>query len=292
MSSAPGADLSFDNLFPPEGVDPSAPPQAVAPETAPPAPPQAPEQQPFLKAGNSVYLTHEEAAKGLEYKDQLVHRYRTFLKENGFDPNTFKKVAEPQAPAPPQQNQSPYTYYGNGNKVYEDFAKAVANKDPRGYEAVLNRYTQEAIDAQLSPYAPLLAEVADQRARRQVKEQVPDFETFISSPDHAEVMNRVPLLKQAIENAQRTPQAADHLAQLYQIEYLINRGIKAGSPAPQQATAAPTVRTTTPTATMTPPTPTNYKPAEWATNREARKQLIQDRKAQGIEDVDWGRLGL
>src|SRR5581483_6567620 len=142
MDDAPGADSSFDELFPPEGSESAAPPQA---------------HTPFLQAGKSVYLTPEDAAKGVAHKDELIDRYRTFLAEQGFDPNTFQPKASAQPQAPPKVEQSPYTYFGNGQKLYDDLAQAVASKDPVRYERVMQQYQTESFNAHLAPVAPLIS---------------------------------------------------------------------------------------------------------------------------------------
>src|SRR5580698_10995771 len=87
MQAAPGADASWDDLFPPEGV-PAGVPQAPQGTNPPASQPQASSQtnQPFLQAGSTVYLTPEAAVEGTLHKDQYIDRVRTFLKDQGFDP--------------------------------------------------------------------------------------------------------------------------------------------------------------------------------------------------------------
>jgi hypothetical protein len=292
MNGAPGADVSFDDLFPPEGP-PAAPPQAVQ-GTQPPQAPQA--DQVFLKAGDSVYKTAEEAAKGLEYKDQLVARYRAFLTEQGFDPNDPRPAVrqESQAPAPAAQSQ--YKYLGNGKKYYQALSDAVQRRDEAAYEQVQHEYQTEVVQSVLAPYAPLMAESARQRAIRQVSTEIPDFQAFIGSADFKRTVDSIPLYKEMLQIGESNPQAAERLPEVYKSLYLINQGLNRQASQTQAAPVAapvqnpPTTRTMN-TSTLTPPAP-GPNPQDWTTNREARKALIQDQQARGIGDRNWGDLGL
>src|SRR6266700_977986 len=84
LANSPCADFNFDDLFPNPEVQP-AQAQPATSGTSSQAQPQATEAQPFLKAGSSVYLTAEEAARGTEHKDALIARYREYLDANGID---------------------------------------------------------------------------------------------------------------------------------------------------------------------------------------------------------------
>lgn len=297
MADAPGADINFDDLFPPEGFQ--AEPQAHVEQT-PPQQPQAPSNEPFLKAGESVYLTAEDAAKGVQHKDELINRYRTFLKDSGVDPNTFQRTApEPQAQQPkPQEQQSPYQYYGNGKKFYESVAKAVDSRNPDEFERIQREYTREAINAELAAYVPIMGEVTRQRAVRQVSQEIPDFNNFINSEDFRKVQDKLPSLKQAIQLAETNPQAADYLREYFQMAYFINKGINAGSTQPQAApqpvapATPPTVRPTLTQSNLTPPSPTTSPNVDWTRmNQQELRQFIKDREAR-VADIDWSKVGL
>lgn len=305
LSGAPGADTSFDDLFPPEGV-PAAPPQAVQ-GTQPPQTPQAPSTEPFLKAGESVYLTAEEAAKGLEHKDSEVARYRAFLAEQGFNPNELR-AREPQAPTVPQpQAPSKYKYLGNGKKYYEDLAKAAdrTNPNPEAYEAITRQYQQEVFDSMYAPYAPLLAESARQRAVRQVSTEIPNFPTFFESKEFKNTVESIPLYRDMLQLGENDPEASKRLPEVYRMIYLTHQGMTRqqanSNPAPSAPPVTPTAR---PTATLSPSSLTPPAPGvdtrNWAQSTgngaklqsEARKQLIEDGQARGLNSLDWGSVGL
>jgi len=291
MDDAPGADSSFDELFPPEGSESAAPPQAQPQETTPPEPPQA--NTPFLQAGKSVYLTPEDAAKGVAHKDELIDRYRTFLAEQGFDPNTFQPKASAQPQAPPKVEQSPYTYFGNGQKLYDDLAQAVASKDPVRYERVMQQYQTESFNAHLAPVAPLISEVARNRAIREVSHELPEFAKFADSQDFYSTVDKLPVLKTGIAACEQNitvPGAAEQLRELYKLAYLVNQGLRGSVPVQTPPAPIPPARPTTLPSTMTPPAP-GVPTQNWATNREARKQLIKDAEARGLGVVDWSSLG-
>jgi len=295
LSGAPGADTSFDDLFPPEGA-PAAQPQA-AQGTQPPQPPQAPsQQQPFLKAGDTVYLTAEEAARGVQHKDELVARYRAFLAENGFDPNELR----PREPEPQVQPTAPskYKYLGNGKQYYQDLAKAAdpRNPNPEEYERITRQYQQEVFADMYAPYAPLMAESARQRAVRQVSSEIPNFQAFLDSPEFKKTTESIPLYKDMLQLGENDPEASKRLPEVYRMIYLTYQGMSRqqanSNPAPSAPPVTPTVRPT-PTlspSSLTPPSP-GVDTRNWTTNPEARKQLIADSKARGIDAIDWGSIG-
>lgn len=295
LSKAPGADTSWDDLFQnPEN------PAAVQPQAAPGTPPQQAPQasQPFLKAGDSVYNTAEDAARGLEYKDSLVAKYRAFLSENGFDPNSLNKVqAEPQAQP---QTPSQYKYLNNGTKYYQDLAKAANpdRPDPVAYEQIQRQYQQEVLQNFLAPYGSLLAETARQRAIRQVSGEIPGFQQFVDSKEFKDTTKAIPLYKEMLDIGENNPEASVRLPEVYKAIYLTYQGLnRPANPAQPAQTAPPVTNTPTarPNATMTPSALTPPTPGpdtrNWTTNRDARKQLIQDNEARGIDKMDWSSLG-
>lgn len=301
LSQAPGADNSWDDLFQnPE--NPATPPQAAT-GTNPPQSPQA-VTEPFLKAGDSVYNTAEEAARGLEYKDQLVARYRNFLNEQGFDPNELKPKETPQAQTP--QAQSPFKYLNNGKKYYEDLADAVKRHDEQAYEQITRTYQQEVINSTLAPYAPLLAETGRQRAVRRVASEIPDFEKFLYSQDFKKTVDAIPLYKEMLQIGETDPNASERLHEVYKAVYLTHQGLTRNQGAQAPVTQAPPVSTnptvrpnpTMSQSTLTPPAPTPNT-QNWSqplSNRlkrdsnEARTSLIQegDRKFDGRRFEDFG----
>lgn len=295
LSSAPGADNAWDDLF--QNPENPATPSQVATGTTPLQTPQAgTEGQPFLKAGDSVYNTAEDAAKGLEYKDQLVARYRQFLNEQGFDPNELRPKDSPQAtPTTP----SPFKYLNQGKKYFDDLAAAVKNHDEVAYELVNRTYQQEVINNTLAPYGPLLAETGRQRAVRRVAAEIPDFEKFLYSEDFKKTVSAIPLYKEMLQIGETDPNASERLHEVYKAVYLTHQGMIRPQVATAPVTQAPPV-SITPTvrqgstmapSTLTPPPP-SIDTRGWTTDREARKQLIKDSEARGIGTADWNKVGL
>ena len=300
LSGAPGADTSFDDLFPPEGA-PAAPSQA-AQGTPPPQTPQAP----FLKAGDSVYNTAEDAANGLAHKDQLVARYRAFLAENGFDPNELKAREPAQSQTPPPA-PSKYKYLGNGKKYYEDLAKAAdrTNPNPEAYEAITRQYQQEVFADMYAPYAPLMAESARQRAIRQVSTDIPNFQAFLESPEFKKTTESIPLYKDMLQLGENDPEASKRLPEVYRMIYLTHQGMSRQQANSNPAQVAPPVTPTArPTPTLQPssltPPPPGVDTRNWTQStgngvklqNEARKQLIEDGQNRGLANLDWGSVGL
>lgn len=287
MDAAPGADINFDNLFPIEDenmVRPQAPSGTPAASA-----PQAPSE--YLKAGTSVYKTREEAEQGLAHKDALVNKYRSYLQTNGIDPNTFQPVpgSRPQAPTsqtPPAEIDS---YMNNEDALFDRLSAAAVKGDKKGYVGLLRKYNEELLQSQFAPVAPLISEVARQRAARQVSSEIRDFSNFQTSDDYNRTLDSLPRLKQAIEYAENNFSAADSLGELYKIAYLVRQGTNRPAEvtpvvqAPVQSTmpSAPQ-RPTLTSSTMSVPAPST--PANIATS-DGRKTLIRDAEARGIADM-------
>jgi hypothetical protein len=287
MSRAPGADLSFDDLFPVEPENVSAAPQAPQ-GTTPPAP--AAPSAPYLKSedGRIVYNTSEDAIKGIAHKDALVERYRTYLSSQGIDPNTLQSSRpEPQAPAPTTTTNSQYTYLDHEDKLFDELSAAATKGDKKAYGQLLRTYNREILNQEFAPIAPLIAEVARQRAVRQVSSEAPEFSTFQSSDRYRDTLDKLPKLKQAIELAENDLNMADSLGELYRITYLVSQGMnKPEVVVPAAAPAAPV---------QNPPRPTTMQPTSMAPPQpgvapdlrtsEGRKSLIRDMEARGIGDL-------
>ena len=288
LSTAPGGDINFDDLFPVEAESLVVTPPQAAPGTNPPAAaPQAPAPEFFLKGSKTVYKTAEDAINGINTKDELIENYRNFLKTKGINPDTLESVQEPQAPAASPQNNSPYKYLNNEQKLFDDLAR-LARTDPAAWGRTLREYNQEVVAAQVAPVIPLLAEVSRQRAVRQVSQEVSDFNSFMGSSSYNEALEKVPLLKQAIQNAENNFEMSETLPQLYQLAYLTAQGLRKPEPvaAPAPVAVAPTPQhpvrpTTVAPSSLTPPTPA--APPDLRTSA-GRKALIQDLEARGVLD--------
>lgn len=303
LQNAPGADFNFDDLFPNPEVTP-AQSQAANQGTPPPTTPQATETQPFLKAGSSVYLTAEEAARGLEHKDALVDRYRAFLAEQGFDPNELRPKAPPQAAQPVQDPKDSY------DGLFDELAAAVRNNDKVAYGRIQKKYQQEVaqdvVQNYLAPYAPLMAETARQRAIREVSKEIPDFPSFMGSEAFRRVSDTIPIYKDMLQLGENNPEASKRLPEVYKSMYLISQGLsKQASNSPQALTTPPvnTTPTARPQTTLSPssltPPPPGVDTQRWAQstgsgrtlNTEARKQLIKDYEARGYDTMKWDVVG-
>jgi hypothetical protein len=280
LTDAPGGDIPFDDLFPPEGSQPD--PQVSA-GTPPQQEPQTPPEF-FLRAGNSVYKTAEDAAKGVEHKDTLIDRYRAYLAEQGIDPDTLQTKPKQT----PQSPDDPYKYLGKDGSLFDALSDAVSRKDKAAYDRAMNAYQQEQLNATLGPLAPLISEVAQQRAVRRVSEEAKDFGTFRYSDEFQTARKQIPLLDNAIKAAEGDFRMADQLPDLYKMVYLIHQGVRKPEPVVTTTSVVnpPTARPTTTPSTMTPPPP-GVPTTNWATDSGQRKQLIKDMETKGIKDFQF-----
>lgn len=307
FSGAPGADLDWDSLFPNPELPPASP-QATQ-GTPPQQEPQATQNQPFLQAGQTVYNTAEDAIRGTQHKDDLIARYRSYLSEQGVDPNTLQRTAPPPQATQPAQPTAPskYKYYGNPN-FFDEVAKAAGDRDRTKYEQLLAAHSREAADAaideRLAPWQATLAETNRFKAYRQVTQEIPGFENFFNSTGFKEVQDKFPLYKEMLQIGENDPNAARRLPEVYQQMYVLYQGLNAGKPQAQTPTIAapstPTVRSqpTLQPSSLTPPAPATstvgWQEASWRGNRplgnDARKQLIQDgnTKFQNMRFEDVG----
>jgi len=288
LSKAPGADTDWDALFQnPE--NPTALQPQVAPGTPPTQQPQATPNQPFLKAGDSVYNTAEDAIAGVSHKDSEIAKYRTFLKENGVDPNTMQRVQ-----AQPQVTQPPTT-----QSFFDKVSEAATKGDKQGYETAMRDFFAGLID----PWRPTLAEMNRFKAYQQVSRELPGFKEFYENGGYQEILGKNPLLKDMNQIGENDPVAAQRLPEVYRIAYFNYKGVQ---PVSQNTTeASPTTPTVAPRATLqpsalTPPAPvTQYAQNAWAqpiNNRlkrdsnPAREALIQEgnQRFNGTKFEDFG----
>jgi hypothetical protein len=304
LSAAPGADQDWDSLFPNPESQTALSPQATQPGTNPQQQPQA--DQVFLKAGDTVYKTVEDAIEGTAHKDKLIADYRKFLTDNGVDPNSLQKTAQAVQPqTDPAKTNSPYKYYGNP-EFFDKVADAAQRRDRVEYERLMSSHTQEAIQAQLDPWRATLAETNRFRAIRQATAETPDFGKFIDGPGYKKVLDSFPLYKEMVQIGENDPVAAQRLPEVYKSMYLIYQGMnQTGQVQQAQATTSttqvnPTVRQqpTLQPSSLTPPPPSHstqgWQDNSWRGNKpvanDARKQLIQDgdNKFNGMRFEDVG----
>lgn len=294
LSSAPGSNMSFDDLFPVEPENASQAPLGTTPQQPTQTPQEPVTPQHFLRSvdGKIVYDSAEEAIKGISHKDALIERQRNFLSAQGYDPNTLQLITRPEPQAPTAAPTSPYTYLDNGDKLFDDLTAAATKGDKKAWVSLMRQYNTEVLANEFAPIAPLISEVARQRAVRQVTQEAPDFSTFQASPAYRATLEKLPRLKQAIDQAENNFQMADALSELYQMTYLIDQGLRKNAEPPvtlatpvvQSAPNPPTARPTMSSSTMSPPQPTS---APDLTTSQGRQQLIKDMEARGIKDRQW-----
>jgi hypothetical protein len=303
LQNAPAADQDWDSLFPNPELQSASQPQVANPGANPPQP--VTPAQPFIKAGDTVYNTAEDAVAGISHKDSVIAKYRDYLASQGLDPNAILKGEAQQRPqAQPQTqptNTSPYKYYNNPN-FFDEVAAAAQSRDRVKYEQIMSQHTQEAIQAQLEPWRATLAETNRFRAIRQATAETPDFGKFMEGPGYKKVMDSFPLYKEMVQIGENDPVAAQRLPEVYKSMYLIYQGMNQTQPGQQVTNAAPNTPTvrqqpTLQPSSLTPPASSSgtqgWQEAGWRGNKpvgnEARKQLIQDGdnryKGMRFEDV-------
>lgn len=286
LSKAPGADLDWDSLFPNPELQPAQPQAATG--TTPTQEPQATQNQPFIKAGETVYNTAEDAVTGITHKDSEIAKYRSFLKENGIDPNTMQRVqAQPQAQPQPDKTA----------RFFDKVAEAASKGDKDGYEAAMKEFFTGLID----PWRPTLAEMNRFKAYQQVARELPGFKEFYENGGYQQTLEKNPLIRDMNQIGENDPTAAQRLPEVYRLAYFNFKGTQ-----PVQQTATSTTQTT-PTvqpqrtlsnSTLTPPAPVSstagWQESNWRGARslgnEARKQLIQDgdNRFNGMKFEDVG----
>jgi len=290
LSAAPGADQDWDSLFPNPELQSALSSQATNPGTNPQQQPQATQNQPFLKAGETVYNTAEDAAKGVAHKDSEIAKYRSFLKQNGIDPNTMQRTAA-QSQAEPQ-HQSTTT------RFFDKVAEAASKGDKDGYETAMKEFFTGLID----PWRPTLAEMNRFKAYQQVSRELTGFKEFYDNGSYQQTLEKNPLLKDMNQIGENDPVAAQRLPEVYRMAYFNFKGTQPVSQEPTNATPQnnPTVRSqpTLQPSALTPPNQsvntTGWQDNNWRGNKslgnEARKQLIADgdNKFRGMrfEDVN------
>lgn len=293
LSAAPGADLSLDALFGNPEVT-TVQPTSDTPATPPNPAPQVletPISDIFLKTPTgTVYKTQEEAVRGLSHKDEVIENLRAQLSERtGIDPITGKAVASRTPQTPQATSPEQFNYATDPVKYWNDLSDAVEKKDPTAYQKVSQKFLNDSF----APIAPILRDVAVQRALDNVSRDIPDFKDVHASPEYSAMLNDLPLLKQSIETGESYLEATPQLPELYKYAYLIYQGRKAREIAssPQLTPATPAI-TQPSRPTLTPSTPNAPAPApppNMATS-EGRKAIIAAAEGRGIQDSMWSQL--
>lgn len=280
FQETPGGDLPFSSLFPEtdEGlsttVDQNTPVQAPQ---APATPEVKPAEDFFLQGSNSVYKSREAAIEGINQKDALIAQLREQL---GHGQTTAPAVA------PQPQAQEPTNYAQNPDRYYDDLTTAVQQGDKRAWTSIQTKFIQDT----LAPYAPLLQDAGKTKAMTTVSGEIKDFTQFMQSDQYAKTLDKMPVLREAVQVAESRPELYNSLPQLYQLTYYASKGLQL----PQILEAAATSKAPNQTAqpTRPPMTPATQTPAVTGgrtdlTTPEGRKAYIQQMESGGILDVKF-----
>jgi hypothetical protein len=286
LDDAPGGDIPFDQLF---GTEPEASassnPNPQTQTTVPDVQPvvtdsQQPAQtfQEIKTSTGSVYKTYEAVTKGIEDKDTLIQQLRERYKAvTGQDP--IKPVPEPERES----------YLQNPTKFAGDLAEAAKNGDAPKYQKAL----LGLMDEYLGPVKPLFQDFARSRAQAQVSSEFKEYDTFRNGSEYNKVLERNPILANAIQGAEQDFRYSSQLPELYRLAYesYTSRRMPELVQA-AQTTAATTTQTARPatvqSSTLAPTNPVTQKSeAELLRTPEGRKELIARFKAQGLDDQPW-----
>lgn len=286
QDAPPAADMQLDELFP----NPELAAQQPAPATPEPAPPQpAAEPAPFLKtATGTIYKSAEDAIRGTEEKDRVIAELRQKYRElEGRDP--LKKQPQAAAPVTPAEITP--------ESLFDELAAAAGKGDKRAYMQSFAKATESI----LAPYAPLLAEVARERAIRSAEARTPGVREFYGSDNFKQVTERIPLLRDALSQLENDPRASQaQLDQLFELAKLASDGLRVPELVRGQQTAAappaqipprPTLQNSTPT-TPTSTAPSYRSQEEMLRTPEGRKELIERYKSRTAPEVQFEQVGL
>ena len=275
----PAGDLNLDDLFP----NPELAEQQPAPATQPP-PPAAPEY--FLKASTgTVYKSHEDAVRGTEEKDRTIERLKGQIAAN----------PQPTPPPPGQPDSDAFA-----KDIFKRLSDAASSGNEKAYLQTLAEFQM----SQLAPFAPLLTEVAKEKAIRAMEPEAQDFRKFVGSAEYERTLEQFPLLKDAIRVAEQDPYRSGQLPEFYRLVYRSYTGEHAGErQAREIATNVPAPPPSRPTLTSSTPTlPATGIPAQ--SLRMTRDQVLQDRNARkeflkrfeaensGALNTSWSQVGL
>jgi len=299
LSDAPGGDMLFEQLFPADEVQTTAPtnatvsgdtsgtqPQATQPAAAPdPAAATPPQEELFLQVPTgTVYKTREEAIKGFAHKDEVIEQLRQrFIAERGIDPITNKQVAP--APAPQPQPTAEVNFANNGAEYVKALTEAYQKQDWDAYARAQSKFLMDT----LAPVAPVFMGAAKQQAVSTVEAELKDIRGFLGSNDFSMTLEQNPILKQAIESAESNFAFNGQLPGLYKLAYQANQSRKlpellAAATASARVQPVQPTRPTTTAATLPPPDAAG--PMDLTTS-EGRKNLIKQFESQGLDKVTF-----
>jgi hypothetical protein len=248
--------------------NPNAPVVAQQPTQEVAQPAQSAE--PFLRtASGTVYKSAEDAAKGVEHKDQLIAKLRQdAIERTGVDPLTGQPVQK--TPTPPR------SYTQDSKRFIEDLANAAKTNDSDAYARVQAQFIQDV----MAPYAPVLVTLAKNQAVESVSKSIPEFRQFIDSTDYSETLNRHPILRDAIQQTELNPSAGDQVAQLYRMTF----ELASKKPEVVRAQAQPIPRPTV-SSTSLPSVPQGSQAAPDMGSIEGRKAIIEQQERAGVMNL-------
>lgn len=201
--------LSLDDVFGNPDLTPNDPNKPVTPPTEVAQPSQPTE--PFLRtASGTVYKSAEDAAKGVEHKDQLIAKLRQeAIERTGIDPVTGQPVN--------RNVEVPKSYTQDHKRFIGDLSKAAQANDSEAYARVQAQFVNDV----MAPYAPVLTTLARTQAVESVTQSIPEFRQFMGSTEYSETVDKFPLLKGAIAQSEGDPSQSANLAQLYQMTFAL-----------------------------------------------------------------------
>lgn len=280
LDGAPGGDLNLDDLFPNPETRLQAPPpqQPPAPQT-PPAPPA-----PFIRTQTgTVYNSAEDTIRGIEEKDRIIAELRASkAAEIGADP--LKRPASPEDP---------------NAAIFKRLAKAAEAGNSEDYVNTLRELTLQT----LAPYGPMIAEAGREKVLRAAASTHPGLRDFVGSAEYTGVLERNPLLREAIGRAEADPQAVGQLQEFYRLAYsdaVASRGPSVILQTPPTPNPRPTLTHSTPSLPPQAGQPyqqsgyslDNPLPGQRGDRNAAYKAILEQGRARGLGDVDWGKVGL
>lgn len=277
LDGAPGGDLNLDDLFPnPELAQrPQTPASPQAPQ-APAAPPS-----PYMRtATGTVYNSLEDAVRGTEEKDRIIAQLRAEkAAEIGTDP--LRRQPAPEDPSA---------------AIYKRLAKAAGEGNAEDYVSTLRELTLQT----LAPYGPLIAEAGREKVLRAAASENPQLREFVGSAEYLAVLERRPLLKEAIQRAESDPGAVSQLQEFYGLAYgdAVSRRAPVVVSAPQTPNPRPTLHPSTPSPTGQTPQPYSGSysldqplPGSKAERQAALRAILQSGRDRGLDNADWNKAG-
>lgn len=266
----------------------------------PAAAPQVPaEPEWYLDAQTGTrYRTREEAAQGVAQKDQLIEQMRQqYIQQLGVDPISGQRYSQPQQQQPQTQPQG---YLNNHAQYVQDLtrgAQLAANGDPSFYAQVQQKFFLEQMEQYLGPYASVLSGVAQNAAVTQLTAQTPGFDKFVDSQDFNRVLQENPSLGGAIQQARQNPRLAQSLSELYSLAYakhenkLLREQVKKTAVQNAQATQPQQVVRPTSSSSTVVPQLSNGGLSMDRNDPVARKRMIEEGKARGLDNMSLTVLG-